>query len=240
MKSNVARLVWLVGVSLSVVAKGADDEGFKPLLNGKDLSGWNTHGGCEHWQVRDKIIDYDGNCTGDSPNLTSEKSFKDFVLKLDWRLPGSDEKHMKSVPAILPNGTTPIGAFRRPRMITIDYAGQAGIGLRGDPKAHIHVWNHPIGSGIIEGYRTDTSLPIPVRQSATPSKNADKPVGKWNAFEITVKGDRVTVQLNGEVVIDNAQLAGMPERGPVMLMHYGDPNHPRRAQFRNIAIKELK
>ena len=31
-----------------------------------------------------------------------------------------------------------------------------------------------------------------------PLKKADKPVGEWNTFHIIMKGDKVTVNLNGE------------------------------------------
>ena len=37
-----------------------------------------------------------------------------------------------------------------------------------------------------------------------PLKNADKPVGEWNYFRIIMKGDKVTVYLNGEKVVDDA------------------------------------
>jgi len=36
-------------------------------------------------------------------------------------------------------------------------------------------------------------------------------------------------------VIENAQLPGVPERGPIALQHHGDP-----IEFANIYIKELE
>jgi hypothetical protein len=74
-----------------------------------------------------------------------------------------------------------------------------------------------------------------VRKAVTPILNADSPLGKWNRFEITVVDDWVTVVLNGKTVIRQAQLPGMPKRGPIMLQNHGDP-----IQFANIYIKELK
>ncbi len=74
-----------------------------------------------------------------------------------------------------------------------------------------------------------------------PLKKADKPVGEWNTFHITVKGDDVTVKLNGELVVDKAKLLNywdrgkpVPEKGPVELQFHGDP-----LWFKNISIKEL-
>lgn len=79
----------------------------------------------------------------------------------------------------------------------------------------------------------------------TPRTQADKPVGEWNRFEITMRGDRLTVVLNGTTVIENAQLPGIPERGPIALQHHGGKRDgrwvgpPSLVQFRNIRVKEL-
>jgi hypothetical protein len=113
--------------------------------------------------------------------------------------------------------------------------GDSGIYLRGSSKSQVNIWCDPMGSGEIWGYRTDNSLPESTRGSVTPLFRADKPVGKWNTFEITMKGDRLTVLLNGLNVIDNAELPGVKTKGPIGLQHHGD-----RVQFRNIYIKELE
>jgi hypothetical protein len=71
-------------------------------------------------------------------------------------------------------------------------------------------------------------------------------VGEWNSFEITMKGDRLTVVLNGKTVIENAQLPGVPAQGAFALQHHGGFKDGKYSpasslvQFRNIAIKELK
>jgi 3-keto-disaccharide hydrolase len=49
-----------------------------------------------------------------------------------------------------------------------------------------------------------------------------------------MKGDRLTVNLNGKTVIENAQLPGVAPRGPIALQHHGDP-----IQFGNLFIREL-
>ena len=74
-----------------------------------------------------------------------------------------------------------------------------------------------------------------------PLKKADKPVGEWNTFHIIMKGDKVTVFLNGEKVVDDAPLANywekgkpLPAKGPIELQHHGD-----KLWFKNIYIKEL-
>ncbi|MGA1394034.1 MAG: family 16 glycoside hydrolase [Phycisphaerales bacterium] len=45
----------------------------------------------------------------------------------------------------------------------------------------------------------------------------------------------MTVTLNGKTIIENAQLPGIAERGPIALQHHGDP-----LQFANIFIRELE
>ena len=75
--------------------------------------------------------------------------------------------------------------------------------------------------------------------------NADKNIGEWNTFKITMKGNKLTVELNGIVVIENALLPGLPEEGPIGLQHHGSKKDgewnspPSLVQFRNIYIKEL-
>ena len=88
-------------------------------------------------------------------------------------------------------------------------------------------------------------MPPDVRRGVTPKVNADKNIGEWNTFKITMKGDRLTVELNGIIVIENALLPGIAEKGPIGLQHHGDKKNgewvspPSLVQFRNIYIKEL-
>jgi hypothetical protein len=84
-----------------------------------------------------------------------------------------------------------------------------------------------------------------VRAAATPRTQADKPVGEWNRFEITVRGNTVNVVLNGKKVIVDAPLADLPATGRIALQHHGSmrdgkwTSPPALVQFKNIFIKEL-
>jgi hypothetical protein len=98
----------------------------------------------------------------------------------------------------------------------------------------VNIWNWSCGSGEVYGYRTKKKYPQAIRAALTPSVNADKPIGEWNRFVITMKGDRLTVELNGQVVIKNAQLPGVPKSGPLALQHHGSA-----IEFANIMIKSL-
>lgn len=212
----------------------ADEEkGFVSLYNGIDLTGWKVHEGLVgHWQPNDWRLDYDGEATGDDKNLWSQESYRDFELIVDWRWNGEYEDTLKR-PVILANGEHAKNDDGSTKEIDVPVA-DSGIYLRGSSKAQINIWQWPIGSGEIWGYRTDESMPSEVRAGATPNENADAPAGQWNRFEIKVQGKYVTVVLNGKTVIERCHLPGLPEEGPFALQHHGDP-----IQFANIFVKRL-
>jgi hypothetical protein len=109
----------------------------------------------------------------------------------------------------------------------------SGIYLRGNTKSQVNLWNWSVGSGEVYGYRKDGAMSAEVKAGVTPKSNADRPQGEWNRIMITLKGDRLTVSLNGKVVIENAQLPGIPAEGPVGLQHHGGA-----IDFANLWIKE--
>jgi hypothetical protein len=209
-------------------------QGFVPLYTGVDLRGWRTElGHQDHWAPKDWILDYDGQSSAPDKSLWTEKEYGDFELVCDWRLTGKPKKALR--PIILPSGEEDRDENGQPKMMEVDDAGDSGIYLRGSPDAQVNIWCWPVGSGEVWGYRTKKDMPPEVRAACTPKVRADNPPGKWNRFVIRMVGDRLTVTLNGQTVIENAQLPGVPERGPIALQHHGDP-----VQFANLFIRELK
>ena len=233
------------------LAARADDPpaGFVALFNGRDLAGWKVPPGDNgHWKVVHGVIDYDAR--SESPerdkSMFSYRSFKDFILKVDWRLKTEEKGYDNpNVKQILPDGSHKKGPDGKDANITLEDV-DSGVYLRGSSKAQVNIWMWPVGSGEVYGYRTDRSMPAAVRAAVTPKKKADRPRGEWNAFEITVRGDRLWVKLNGEEVIRDAELPGLPPEGPVALQHHGGMKDgqwtgpPSLVQFRNISVKELK
>jgi hypothetical protein len=74
-----------------------------------------------------------------------------------------------------------------------------------------------------------------------PLVRADNPIGQWNHLKIKMRGDRVTVKLNGKLVVDNAVMhnyfdrtAPMFPRGPIQIQTHGG-----EMQFRNIYLREI-
>ena len=230
-----------------VLPPQAAEDGFTSLFNGKDLTHWTApEGDNGHWKVLDGVIDYDAcsEAPGKDKNLWTAKEYGDFTLKIDWRL--KQTTGLYDMPVVLPDGTHKLDDQGKEIKIPTPNA-DSGIYLRGQGKSQINIWCWPVGSGEVYGYRMDKTMPPEVRAGVTPKVKADKPVGEWNTFEITMKGDRLTVVLNGQTVIDKAQLPGVPAKGKLGLQHHGGKN-PKTGemsaassliQFRNISIKEL-
>ena len=249
MRSACVFVGLMICLVMRVMAE-APPEGFEAVFNGKDLSGFKPR---ERQKIddlqkqwvykKDGVIEF--NPTGKRGEMTlwTEKEFADFTLAFDWKWVGPAQKIQRPHldPATGDEKKDENGKVINEEVLEYD----SGIYLRGSPKSQVNLWNWPAGSGEVYGYRTDRSQPQEVRAGVTPKKKMDKPLGEWNHMEITMKGDRLTVQLNGEEVISNAQLPGVPARGPIALQHHGAKkggvwtSPPALVQFRNIAIKEL-
>lgn len=204
--------------------EGVKAAGFKQLFDGKTLKGWKAGKGSEgHWVPINGILKYDGKSEAKTKDLWTEESYADFTLVFDWRwaAPGP----MMKRPIIGKDGND-TGQKREVEEL------DSGIYLRGNSKSQVNLWNWPVGSGEVYGYRTDKSQSAAVRAGVTPIVNADKPVGEWNRCMITMKGKRLSVVMNGKTVIDHAQLPGVPAKGPIALQHHGS-----MIDFANIWIK---
>jgi hypothetical protein len=220
--------------------------GFTSLFNGRDLTGWKVpEGDNGHWKIVDGVIDYDARSeAAKDKDLWTTASYGDFVLRVDWRIKETPYIN-PNVPIILPSGLHKKGADGKEIKMSVPDS-DSGIFVRGEAKSQVNIWCWPVGSGEVYGYRMDEKMPPAVRAGVTPKTIADHDIGQWNTFEITMKGDHLGVVLNGVSVIENAQLPGVPARGPIALQHHGSWENgkwtgpPALVQFRNISIKELK
>jgi hypothetical protein len=210
--------------SNSPLAEVANDAvGFRTLFNGLDLKGWKPEGGeAGSWKASGGRLIHDGS----GGNLWSTESFGDFVLVADWRWAGPSQGKMKR-PMIGPDG-----ANTGEEVEIEEY--DSGIYLRGSSKSQVNMWEWPVGSGEVYGYRTDGAQTPEVRAGVTPSSRADAPVGSWNRFIITMRGDRLDVNLNGVTVIHDAHLPGIASKGPIALQ-----SHHSGVEFTNVFVLEL-
>jgi hypothetical protein len=219
-------------------------EGFVSLFNGEDLSGWEIpEGDGGHWKVLDGVIDYDAlsQAEGNKNLWTTKNDFRDYELYIEWKF--TDTEIYEHMPFVLPNGDYARDRdgeiFRWPRE-----NADSGILMRGGPQ--VQVWNWDVGSGELWSTRTNEDIAPEERAKATPLRRADNLPGEWNAFHITLTGDRVTVYLNDILVIEDGWMPNIADEGPIGLQHHGgmrddgtmDPTSST-IQFRNIWVKEI-
>ena len=220
-------------------------DGFVPLFTGLDLRNWKVpEGDNGHWKVAKEVIDYDARseAAGDK-NLWSERAYTNFQLVVDWRIKETPYQNPRAC-NILPDGSDEKGTDGKTATITISDS-DSGVFLRGQGKYQVNIWCWPVGSGEMYGVRRDPAMPPEVRAGVTPKVKADRPVGQWNRFEITVRGSTVGVVLNGQTVLPGVAIPGLPESGPIAFQHHGGMKDgawnspPSLMQFRNVFIREL-
>jgi hypothetical protein len=190
--------------------------GFVALFNGKDLTGWQ---GLVELPDRKKLTPEELAAKQQEANrkYLPHWTVSDGVLYYDGK--GQSLQTVKDY-----------GDFELWVDWKIGPKADSGLYLRGNPQ--VQIWDRPEGSGGLFNNKIGPSKPL---------KNADKPVGEWNTFRIVMKGDVVSIWLNGELVVDNVTMENywepgqpLPATGPIELQHHGDP-----IWFRNIYIKEL-
>lgn len=217
---------------------------YKTLFNGKDFTGWKVpEGDGGAWQVVDYMIDYDADSKAEEKHLWTEASYGDFAVHVEWRF--KEASGMHDMPFILPDGS-----YKKDDngevIKTPTPNSDSGILLRGS-NHQVNLWNWNTGSGELWSVRTNEEMAPELRAAAVPAKRMDNPIGQWNAMDIQVIGDRVSVMLNGKWVIEDAQIPGLPESGPIGLQHHGGIDKETGEyvatssliQFRNLWIRPL-
>ncbi len=112
--------------------------------------------------------------------------------------------------------------------------GDSGLYLRGSPQVQIwdahNQWH--IGSGGLYNNKKNPSKALTI---------ADSQIGDWNRFRIKMVDEKVSVWLNGKLVVDNVVLENYWNRKipifpseQIELQCHGDP-----LEFKNIYIREL-
>lgn len=237
MKSYLLSLLWCLcaGPVLSAELPEYDLSGYKSLYDGQGLSAWNWDAGHEgHWVANGEVLHYDGASKAKDKNLWTKESYKDFTLVFDWRWVDFEGEKKLQRPLLDPlTGGTKLDESGKPiklEVIELD----SGVYLRGNSRSQVNLWNWPCGSGEVYGYRTWRKLSQVQRAALVPKMKADRPLGEWNRMRITLRGDLLTVDLNGQRVIDNAQLPGVPASGPIALQHHGS-----KIEFKQVMIRSF-
>jgi hypothetical protein len=192
------------------------EPGFTPLFDGKTLNGWTLMGGHGPGYVVDAGKIV---CPADGGgNLFTEREYANFVFRFEFMME--------------PAGNSGIG-IRAPLKGDAAYQGME-IQILDDQHPQYKSWIKP------EQHHGSVYDVIPARTGYL------KPAGQWNEEEITADGRRITVQLNGVIILDNnLDIVKEPEvlkRHPGLARssgHIGFLGHGTRVEFRNIRIKPL-
>ena len=199
-------LFFLSGLELSQLV--AAERGWIPLFNGKDLSGWKAQG-TERWVVEDGAI-LGESTTGKYGYLTTEKTYRDFVLRLRFKCETDSNS----------------GVFTRSR-ITGESPNTGpdieGLQVEVDPTRH--------SGGIYEsGGRGWVALPTPEGERAIKPRD-------WNELEVTAEGSHLVTRLNGVQIVDYHDPAPRFTEGVIGLqLHTGGGV---KVRFKDISIRDL-
>lgn len=210
------------------IAEMPQGVGFVSVFNGQDLTGWKG-------LVGDPIK----RSKMDVKTLAAEQERADTEMRESWKVVNGELQftgHGNNLATI-----KKYGDFE----MLVDWKiiddkkqeGDAGIYLRGTPQ--VQIWDNArvkvgaqVGSGGLYNNKVNESKPLKV---------ADNKLDEWNTFRILMKGDRVTVYLNGELVTDNVILENFWDRSlpifpeeQIELQAHGSP-----VSYRDIYIREI-
>ena len=202
-----------------VLSLEEQDEGFVPLFNGIDLTGWT--GKMVDYFAQQGVIIYQYSSVHGYENLYTEKEYSDFIFRFEFKLtPGAN------------NGL----GIRTPMVGDPAYAGMELQILDDDADIYRNLSAYQY-HGSVYGV-------IPARRGFL------KPVGEWNYQEVKAIGTRITITLNGEVIVDGdiaeasnngtQTIDNLPHPGLLNPSgHIGFLGHGSKVKFRNIRIKDI-
>jgi HEAT repeat protein len=204
--------------------KMPQEKGYLSIFNGKDLSGW--HGLVKNPVLRAKMT---------TEELAKAQTEANVKMLTNWAVKDG---------CIVFNGDGDnlctkklYGDFEMIVDWKISKHGDSGIYLRGSPQ--VQIWDTSrvdvgaqVGSGGLYNNQKNPSKPLVL---------ADNAIGDWNTFRIRMEGDRVTVFLNGILVVDNVVMENYWDRSiPIFTRDAIELQaHGTDLAFRNIYVKEL-
>lgn len=193
------------------------DDGFKPLFNGKNLDGWQRVNTAEStWSVKDGMLICTGKPIGE---LRTQRMYQNFILEVEWR-------HMK------PKGNAGI------------FVWADDITAKGVPfhrSIEVQVLENEYGN--TRGYTTHGDIfPIhgakmsPVNgrggNRAFPTENRSNPSPQWNHYRIECRDGDIALSVNGKLVTQGKKCS--PSKGYICIESEGGVVH-----YRNMKIKVL-
>lgn len=227
----------------------AADSGFKPLFNGKDLSGWE--GNTTFWFVRNGVIV--GQTTPEK--VTAKNTFliyKDaqpanFELVLSFRLTAQNDKNQANSGVQYRSKVDDPAAFvvagyQADIDSTGKYAGmlyeEKGRGILMGPGEKIRIGET---SGDPTNTKKKQKTAVEKLPGATPPAEilAAYKLGEWNELRIVAKGNHVQHFLNGKMTADvtDNDAKHAPKSGVIALQLHQGP--PMTVEFKEVRLKSL-
>ena len=206
-----------VVITLTGLSSIRADEGFQPLFNGKDLSGWvPVNVAPETFTVRDGMIVSTGKPTG---VMRTDRQYENFVIELEWR-------HLQ------PGGNA--GLF-----VWSDALPAVGVPFTRSFEVQIldgHEGPNYTSHGDVFGIWGATMKPDRPHPAGwmrcLPSEKRARPSPEWNHYRVSCQNGVLKLAVNGKEVSGASQC--VPRKGYICLESEGSECH-----FRNIRIQEL-
>jgi Domain of Unknown Function (DUF1080) len=212
----------LAAAVLLAPAAGADDkdDGFVPLFNGKDLTGWvNVNCRPDTFFVKDNEIVTTGHPTG---YLRTARMYENFIAEFEWMHVNKTEVGNSGFFVwgdALPAVGTP---FTR----GIEVQVLVNLNKEGYYTSHGDLFS-------IQGATCQPDRPHPQGwMRCLPSEHRAKGGGEWNHYRVVANDGAIKLHVNGKEV--SGVSACRPRKGYLALESEGAECH-----FRNLRIKEL-
>jgi len=219
------------GANASVAKKlNVPPPGFTALFNGKDFSGFNVNPKVEKmWSIEAGVLKSHGLLEEWGADLVTKKTYKDFVLLVDFRMPMDSDSgiHFRKL-------ISKMGYFGQTEQMNI------GIGHRMGQLESI---------GFMRANKLEAAKRL--KDSDIPKvKQVDPKVGHWHTVKITMVGRTLSAELDGQVMIDRYDyppwlLSTEAEQLRFQKHRYLEntatgKKNPCPIEFRNIFIKEIE
>ncbi|HZE99839.1 MAG TPA: family 16 glycoside hydrolase [Planctomycetota bacterium] len=214
----LASALGCAGGGAASASQPAESDGFVPLFNGHDLTGWvRVNCAPDTFRASDGLIVTTGKPTG---VLRTERMYENYIAEFDWM-------HLKkggNSGFFIHSGAMPVQGqpFTKGHEIQV---------LDGDdPKGQ---WTGHGDVFSIHGATFVPDRPHPAGwMRCLPSEKRAHPAGQWNHYKVTVNDGSVKLEVNGKEVSGGTKCN--PRKGYICLESEGAPCH-----FRNLLLKEL-
>lgn len=213
MKLKVTCFALLVLFSFSALGQ---TENWKPLFNGKDLSGWKAVVGKATFEVKDGTIEGTAVYGTGNTFLVTEEEYTDFILEVDLMI-----SHISSNSGVMARGQFDPSARNGQGLVF-------GYQIEADPSPR--AWS----GGIYDEARRGWFFPLDLNPAA---KSAFK-LGEWNRYRIEAIGNTLKTWVNGQEVayfVDD-----MDAKGFIGLQVHSigkKEDEGRKTYFKNVRIQ---